>query len=36
MMEEMKSKAEAEKEAEIKLYKEYMSWCAFCLRTVLT
>jgi hypothetical protein len=27
MMEEMKSKAIAEKEAEIKLFKEYMSWC---------
>jgi len=27
MMEEMKSKAIAEKEKEIKLYKEYMSWC---------
>merc|ERR1719389_155147 len=27
MMEEMKSKAIAEKEKEIKLFKEYMSWC---------
>jgi len=27
MMEEMKSKAVAEKEKEIKLFKEYMSWC---------
>ena len=26
MMEEMKSKAVAEKEKEIKLFKEYMSW----------
>ena len=27
MMEEMKSKAIAEKDKEIKLFKEYMSWC---------